>query len=295
MRPHWGLRKYEVKVHYQILILVRWWEAGRIVGCHEICLWRRINLSPLRRLRSKKSGWLFLRFKHLTSSISRLHLSLSGPSSLCQSQHSKRNKTAYHDDKGDGSYKTPYEMIVHTQPAPMAKKGTLQLNGRTHNKNNISSSCSCATIINGNKFIFGYLGWWLCVICSQYLGSGWILIQLFKTEGRPQVAPLDSWVLAEIWPLIYVKGFFYTALFSLREHLQTRGHRRVFKQKGFNVAAAPPETTVSSPSATFKWHKKLNSCPPGAQMFFGVVSRETNKAPAEMAAAYRHSGWVHTV
>lgn len=175
------------------------------------------------------------------------------------------------------------------------RKAHFQLNGRTHNKNNISSSCSCATIINGNKFIFGYLGWWLCVICSQYLGSGWILIQLFKTEGRPQVAPLDSWVLAEIWPLIYVKGFFYTALFSLREHLQTRGHRRVFKQKGFNVAAAPPETTVSSPSATFKWHKKLNSCPPGAQMFFGVVSRETNKAPAEMAAAYRHSGWVHTV
>lgn len=65
----------------------------------------------------KKSGRLFLRFKHLPSRISLHHLfhhRLSGPSSLCHSHHSKGNKTAYHDDKGDRSYKTPYEMIVHT-------------------------------------------------------------------------------------------------------------------------------------------------------------------------------------
>lgn len=41
-------------------------------------------------------------------------LSSSVPSSLCQSRYSKKNKTAYHDDKGDRSYKAPYEMIVHT-------------------------------------------------------------------------------------------------------------------------------------------------------------------------------------
>lgn len=48
------LCKCEVKVHYQVLILVSWWEAGRIVGCLEICLWRKINLSSPGRLRSKK-------------------------------------------------------------------------------------------------------------------------------------------------------------------------------------------------------------------------------------------------
>lgn len=53
MSVMWGYYKREVKVHYQIPILVRWWEAVRIVGCLEICLWRKINLSSLRRLRSR--------------------------------------------------------------------------------------------------------------------------------------------------------------------------------------------------------------------------------------------------
>lgn len=65
----------------------------------------------------KKRGRLLLRFKHLPSRISLHHLchhSLPGPSSPRHSPHSEGNKTAYHDDKGDRSYKTPYEMIVHT-------------------------------------------------------------------------------------------------------------------------------------------------------------------------------------
>lgn len=62
-------------------------------------------------------------------------------------------------------------------------------------------------------------------------------------------------------PLIFVKGFFYAELFSLREHLQTRGHRRVFELTSINVAAPSGETTVLGLSATFEWHKKLNSCP----------------------------------
>lgn len=48
----WELCKCKVKGHYQILILVRWWEAERIVGCLKICLCCKINLSSLRRL-----GW----------------------------------------------------------------------------------------------------------------------------------------------------------------------------------------------------------------------------------------------
>lgn len=92
----------------------------------KICLWRKIKLSPLRRVRRGKKTWLtFLfffssypprQFKPLASSIALLHLSLTGFSSLCQSQDSRIQrgiKTAYHDDKGDGSYKTPYEVVVH--------------------------------------------------------------------------------------------------------------------------------------------------------------------------------------
>lgn len=120
--------------------------------------------------------------------------------------------------------------------------------------------------------------------------AGRTLMQPHKTEGRPRAAPLDSRALADMRPLIYVKGFFYTVLSSLREHLQTRGHRRVFKQKGFNVAAPPPpETTVLSLSATFKWHEKLNSCPLLAKRssnVFGWVSREARKALAEMMSRF---------
>lgn len=65
----------------------------------------------------QKPCWVFLQFNHLTSFIflqHLFHLAPSVPSSLCQSQYSKQNKTAYHDDKGDRSYKAPYEMIIHT-------------------------------------------------------------------------------------------------------------------------------------------------------------------------------------
>lgn len=217
------------------------WDAtGSILG-------EKINLSTLRQLRSekkvKRSG-LFLQFKHLVPSITLLHLfhlSLSGPSSLCQSWHSERNKTAYHDDKGDRSYKTPYEMIVHTQPAPVTKICTL------------SSAAEHIT-----KTIFIKI-WTLKIHINMNINT-----VLQKREGTPKVPLLMAGFLSEMWPLIRVKGFFYTVLLSLRGHLQTRGHRRVFKQKGFNVVAHPrprPETTVVSPSATFKWHEKLNSCP----------------------------------
>lgn len=89
-----------------------------------------------------------------------------------------------------------------------------------------------------------------------------------------------------LWPLIYVKGIFCAALFSLRGHLQTRGHRRVFEQTSINVAAPSGETTVLGLSATFKWHEKLNSCPSLAEKkrleCFGVVSRDAHRVLAEM-------------
>lgn len=111
------------------------------------------------------------------------------------------------------------------------------------------SSCyylSCTLLFSSNLKVFFMLLTWL---------------HLCKTKKRPQVVFNSSWDLAVIWSLIYVKGFFCTVLFSLREHLQTRGHRRVFEQRGINVAAASGETTVLGLSATFKWHEKLNSCP----------------------------------
>ena len=77
-------------------------------------------------------------------------------------------------------------------------------------------------------------------------------MHLSKTDKIPQVVYSNCQVLAEIWSSIYVKGFFCTVLFSLREHLQTRGHRRVFEQTGINVVAPSSETTASGLSTTLK-------------------------------------------
>lgn len=77
----------------------------------KICLRRKINLSSL----SGKNPAVFLQFNHPTGFIRPYHLSSPTLGPFSRSQHlKKKNKTAYHDDEGDRSYKTPYEVIVHT-------------------------------------------------------------------------------------------------------------------------------------------------------------------------------------
>lgn len=89
----------------------------------EICLWRKIKLSP-------QSGRLFRQSKPIASSIGPLHLSLLPR--LCQSRDSgiRRGieKTAHHDDEGDGSDETPYEVVVHAQPTPGRRRGDTKSN-----------------------------------------------------------------------------------------------------------------------------------------------------------------------
>lgn len=69
----------------------------------------------------------------------------------------------------------------------------------------------------------------------QWLDFIETLVQFCKTNTTPREPLLQARATVEMRPLICERLLFFiffdTLLFLLRERLQTRGHKRVFKQK----------------------------------------------------------------